>query len=607
MSKRADGPYAGRRTRSWLKTKCGRRQEFVVGGFTEPSGARHGFGALLLGVHDEEGALRYAGRVGSGFDDATLARLAKRLRALERRTPPFADPPRGAQARGVHWASPSLVAEVAFTEWTGDGQLRHPVFKGLREDKPAAEVVREMETRAGDPGAAAGAGAPCAAEDDRAAPGSRAGAIARSRAGARRGPGAGRAPSSPARLAAQADRRRRRHQPSRPRRLPRPRAHQARRGRVLRGGRRPHGAVPGAAGPHRHPLPRRDRLAVLLPEERDAVGPALGRPRCACAAPTEKTVVYPVVDTPEGLLAMVQNGAVEFHVWGSGWARSRRRTSSSSTSTPTPDAGLAPRARGGAHAARRSWRAAAWRASSGPPAARGSTWSCRSPRARAGRAWARSRARWSRRWSRASRDKYTATMSKAKRGGKVFVDHFRNGRGATSVTSYSLRGPRGRPGRPAHQLGRAGQDPRGRRLDGRARAAAPARRARPTPGRTSSRRAGGRSCRTPNADEVRHARGEPAKDREPSPAIRLKRAYETRRRDDGVQGPGGAPVAARPEQGARGRRPLAQGRGAEPGAAPLVRPRPARSGPSSAAATATSCASRRRSWSSCAGSPARAP
>ena len=152
VSKRADGAYAGRRTRSWLKTKCGRRQEFVVGGFTEPSGARSGFGALLLGVYDQEGALRYAGRVGSGFDDATLARLHARLKKLETGAPPFADPPRGAQARGVHWTEPRLVAEVAFTEWTGDGQLRHPVFKGLREDKAPEDVARERE--AGAPAAA---------------------------------------------------------------------------------------------------------------------------------------------------------------------------------------------------------------------------------------------------------------------------------------------------------------------------------------------------------------------------------------------------------------------------------------------------------------------
>jgi bifunctional non-homologous end joining protein LigD len=143
VSKRADGAYAGRRTRSWIKTKCSRRQEFVVGGFTDPSGARSGFGALLLGVY-EEGALRFAGRVGSGFDDATLRRVHERLRKLQTGAPPFSDPPRGAQARGVHWTKPQLVAEVAFAEWTGDGQLRHPVFKGLREDKAPEDVLREQ-------------------------------------------------------------------------------------------------------------------------------------------------------------------------------------------------------------------------------------------------------------------------------------------------------------------------------------------------------------------------------------------------------------------------------------------------------------------------------
>jgi len=149
VSKRAGDAYPGRRTRSWVKSKCGRRQEFVVGGFTDPSGARRGFGALLLGTYDGEGALRYAGRAGSGFDDATLTRLHARLKKLERRTPPFADPPKGAEARGVHWTSPKLVAEVAFTEWTSEGQLRHPVFKGLREDKAPEDVVREVEPGGG--------------------------------------------------------------------------------------------------------------------------------------------------------------------------------------------------------------------------------------------------------------------------------------------------------------------------------------------------------------------------------------------------------------------------------------------------------------------------
>jgi bifunctional non-homologous end joining protein LigD len=142
ISKRADSLYQQFRSGSWLKTKCHQRQEFVLGGFTRPTGSRVGFGALLLGYY-HDGDLVYAGRVGTGFSNDSLRELAKRLKSHERQTPPFANPPIGADARGVHWVQPTLVGEVEFTEWTDDGLLRHPSFKGLRTDKPAREIVRE--------------------------------------------------------------------------------------------------------------------------------------------------------------------------------------------------------------------------------------------------------------------------------------------------------------------------------------------------------------------------------------------------------------------------------------------------------------------------------
>ncbi len=142
VSKRADAGYAGKRSRDWVKVKCDARQEMVIGGYTDPRASRTGIGALLLGVYDGK-ALRYSGRVGTGFDHATLAALAGKLAALERATPPFANPPTGYAAKGVHWVKPSLVAEISFTEWTADGTLRHPVFHGLRLDKKPADVVRE--------------------------------------------------------------------------------------------------------------------------------------------------------------------------------------------------------------------------------------------------------------------------------------------------------------------------------------------------------------------------------------------------------------------------------------------------------------------------------
>jgi bifunctional non-homologous end joining protein LigD len=150
ISKRRDAPYSGGRGRDWLKVKCGRRQEFVIVGYTAPGGSRAGFGALLVAAYDESGSLRYAGRVGTGFSDRVLADLKRRLDAISVHAAPVADPPRGAAARGVTWTAPELVAEVAFTEFTEEGLLRHPSFQGLREDKPSADVrIERAVTGAG--------------------------------------------------------------------------------------------------------------------------------------------------------------------------------------------------------------------------------------------------------------------------------------------------------------------------------------------------------------------------------------------------------------------------------------------------------------------------
>lgn len=148
IGKRASSRYYGKRTRDWVKVKCTRRQEFVIAGFTEPSGSRIGFGALLLGVYSDSGDLVYAGRVGTGFDDTTLKDLRTKLNSLSRKTPPFADPPEGREAKDVTWVTPDLVGEVSFTEWTTDGRLRHPSFLGLREDRNPDDVVRETEKSA---------------------------------------------------------------------------------------------------------------------------------------------------------------------------------------------------------------------------------------------------------------------------------------------------------------------------------------------------------------------------------------------------------------------------------------------------------------------------
>lgn len=142
ISKGAGLPYRSGRTKDWLKVKCLKRQELVIVGFTDPEGSRAGFGSLLLAVNEGDD-LVFAGRVGTGFNSRTLRDLRKRLDKLAIEKPAFKRAPRGAEARRSHWVKPELVAEVAFTEWTRDGSLRHPTFQGLREDKSAAEVVRE--------------------------------------------------------------------------------------------------------------------------------------------------------------------------------------------------------------------------------------------------------------------------------------------------------------------------------------------------------------------------------------------------------------------------------------------------------------------------------
>lgn len=139
IAKRADSPYVGRRSRDWLKWKCDAEQELVIGGYTAPKGSRVELGALLVG-HWEDGELRYAGKVGTGFTRELLRDLAARLAPLRRDESPFADAPR---LRSATWVEPRLVGQVGFTEWTRDGRLRHPRFLGLREDKDPASVIRE--------------------------------------------------------------------------------------------------------------------------------------------------------------------------------------------------------------------------------------------------------------------------------------------------------------------------------------------------------------------------------------------------------------------------------------------------------------------------------
>jgi bifunctional non-homologous end joining protein LigD len=380
-----------------------------------------------VGVYDEEGALRYAGRVGTGFDERALTRLRERLDALERAPAPFADPPRGAQARGVHWTAPELVAEVRFSEWTGDGRLRHPVFQGLREDKSAAEVRREREAhaeRAGDPAGAPRPGKPAAKPQRAARP----------------------------RPAAPPDSPRRPGKPvvggvaiSHPDRLVFPDP-----GLTKLDVAEYYAAVAGLMVPY---LERRALTVIRCPDGigsecffQKHVTPSVPKAVAKVRVRGNRgaVTVYPVVDTAEALLAMVQNGAVEFHVWGSRAGAIETPDILVFDLDPAPDLEWR-RVREAARALRSELEERGLesfvRTSGGKglhvvvPYSPSVDWS-------GAGAFARElvEALVEREPSR-----YTATMSKAKRDGKVFVDHFRNGRGATSVTSYSLRARAGAP------------------------------------------------------------------------------------------------------------------------------------------------------------------
>jgi bifunctional non-homologous end joining protein LigD len=140
IAKRATSRYVSTRSTDWLKIKCLRRQEFVIGGYTAPQGSRERLGALMVGYYDGR-ALRYAGKVGTGYDRRTLEDLHRRLVPLHRPTSPFSEGP--TPAGEIQWVEPKLVGEVGFSEWTSAGLLRHPRFLGLRSDKPARQVRRE--------------------------------------------------------------------------------------------------------------------------------------------------------------------------------------------------------------------------------------------------------------------------------------------------------------------------------------------------------------------------------------------------------------------------------------------------------------------------------
>jgi bifunctional non-homologous end joining protein LigD len=396
ISKLIDEPYRSGRTRSWLKIKCSQSQELVIGGFTDPAGARAGFGALLLGVHDPGGALRYAGKVGTGFDDQTLLDLRARLQNLERNTTPFTGDPKGARFKNVHWVEPKLIGEVAFTGWTADGLLRHPSFKGLREDKPAREVIREVA-------APLRGAAPSTANNDDQIAGVR---------------------------LSNADRVLYPEQGITKREL----AHY-------------YEKIVDWILPH---LEGRPLTIVRCPDGRHRECFYQRHPRAAARGPIHsitvrekgKPVKYLSVDSLAGIIALVQMGALELHTWGSRTPRLEYPDRMIFDLDPAPDVSWEQIKEGALHLRARLAELGleAFVKTTGgkglhvvAPIVPKQSWEVVKDFSRA----------IAERVVREDPDHYIATMSKAKRSGKIFIDYLRNNRTATAVSAYS---PRARAG-----------------------------------------------------------------------------------------------------------------------------------------------------------------
>jgi bifunctional non-homologous end joining protein LigD len=419
VSKLADSRYEKRRSKSWLKVKCSLRQEFVIGGFTAPGGSRTGFGALLLGYYNPQGDFIYAGKAGTGFTEQTLEILSNRLRELEAAKPPFINFPTGYEAKGVRWTRPELVAEVEFSAWTEDGMLRHPSFKGLREDKDPEDVVRERKADNG-------------------------------------GPGAG-----DQELQAEAEFPRRSFVP----RLP------------SSGRSSPHSFSTAISNPDRLLYPEigvtKLALAEYYYDVADWMMPHLaGRPltlvRCPeglegecffqkhlgdSPSPALRSIeviekhaktYYSVAHDIEGVIALVQMGALEIHVWGSREADLERPDMMIFDLDPAPEvewSAMIDTARLMRERLSEQGLEAFVKTTGGKglhvvvPLTPGADWETV-------KAFSKSFAE---SIVKEDPEKYIATMSKKKRSGKIFIDYLRNGRGATSIAAFSTRRRRSAP------------------------------------------------------------------------------------------------------------------------------------------------------------------
>jgi len=405
ISKRVDAVYTQGRSKTWLKVKCSKRQEFVVVGWTAPSGSRSRFGALLLGAHDDAGRLVYTGRVGTGFNEATLKDIGDRLKALARKTSALDRAPSAEERRGAHWVEPRLVAEVEFTEWTEDGRLRHPSFQGLREDKDAKDVRIER------------AGAEAAAAPER--------------RGKRRGGGpgpvvvAGVTISSPDRVVYESA------------------------GLTKADIARYYESVAERMLPY---IEHRPLSTVRCPQGRGGqcffqkhLGDSFGEHVLAIDVTESKgPAKYIGVDALAGLISLVQFGVLEIHPWGARADDLERPDVLTFDLDPGEGVGF-DRVRQGAMRVReilQEIEIASFVKTSGgkglhvvAPLTPAAGWD--EVKSFAGAVALR--------MSREEPERYLAKMTKSARAGRIFVDYLRNGRGATSVAPYSTRAREGAP------------------------------------------------------------------------------------------------------------------------------------------------------------------
>ena len=391
VSKQRDAAYPAGRTRSWIKSKCSDRQEFVIAGYVPSSVSKDLVGSLVLGYH-KDGKLVHAGRVGTGFSREVARDLVARLEPLRRKSSPFAEKLTADAARGVVWVKPELVAEVEFRAWTADGILRHAAFRGLREDKPAREIAREAP--AGEPAQAAEAAGP--------------------------------------------------PDPSRPHLLAGRRRHQAGPRRLLRRGL----AADGAA--------LVNRPVALLRCPGGTEGQCFFQKHAWKGLSREILTFHDPLDDDEdplvavdglpGLIGLVQGGALEIHTWqstlddlehpdqividldpGEGVPWDAVLDAARAVRARFEDAGLAGFVKTsggkGLHvvAPLKPTDAAGWDAVKGFAAAMARSMAADDP------------------------DRYVATITKAKRTGRILLDYLRNGRNNTAIVAY---GARARPGAP---------------------------------------------------------------------------------------------------------------------------------------------------------------